>query len=201
MLQNRDYTLIVDKSGSMATRDMPGGKTRWDAAQESAFALASKMEGLDPDGITLYTFSSNFKRYNDVTAAKVGDIWRENEPMGGTELHTVLQDAFKDFFARKTAGKLKENGDLFMVVTDGEPSDPGAVARVIVEASKKLDKDEELAIQMFQVGQDQGATRFLKALDDDLTAQGAKFDIVDTTTYQDAENMTLNELLLKTLND
>ena len=28
MLENRDYTLIIDKSGSMATPDQKGGRTR-----------------------------------------------------------------------------------------------------------------------------------------------------------------------------
>lgn len=200
-LAGRDYTLIVDKSGSMATKDMPGGKTRWEAAKESTFALASKCESFDPDGITVYTFSSAWKKYENTTAAKVDDIWKENEPMGGTELHTVLKDAFDGFFSRKKAGTSKENGEIILVVTDGEPSSQKDVARVIVDASKKLDRDEELAVSFLQIGKDEGASRFLKSLDDDLTGQGAKFDIVDTVTFEEAENMTMTELLLKAAND
>jgi len=75
MLGNRDYTLILDKSGSMSTRDQLGGKSRWQAAQESTVALASKCEEFDPDGITVYTFSSKFRRYENVTAAKVEQIF------------------------------------------------------------------------------------------------------------------------------
>ncbi len=56
MLQERDYTLIIDKSGSMATPDQKGGRSRWVAAQESTFALANKCEQFDPDGITVYVF-------------------------------------------------------------------------------------------------------------------------------------------------
>lgn len=33
MIQNRDYTLILDMSGSMATEDQAGGLSRWAAAQ------------------------------------------------------------------------------------------------------------------------------------------------------------------------
>ncbi|MBA4450098.1 hypothetical protein FHK94_10850, partial [Cylindrospermopsis raciborskii CS-506_D] len=57
MLNDRDYTLIIDKSGSMSTRDQRGGKTRWEIAQESTIALARKCEEFDPDGITVYVFS------------------------------------------------------------------------------------------------------------------------------------------------
>jgi hypothetical protein len=49
-------TLIIDKSGSMATPDQKGGRSRWVAAQESTLALASKCEQFDPDGITIYLF-------------------------------------------------------------------------------------------------------------------------------------------------
>ncbi len=71
MLQNRDYTIIIDKSGSMYTKDQMGGKSRWALMQESTIALAYKCEELDPDGITVYLFSGRFKRYDNVTAAKV----------------------------------------------------------------------------------------------------------------------------------
>ena len=33
ILENRDYTLMIDKSSSMATSDTPDGKTRWEIAQ------------------------------------------------------------------------------------------------------------------------------------------------------------------------
>jgi len=46
-MQDRDYTLIIDKSGSMSTPDQPGGRSRWDAAQESTLALARKCEQFD----------------------------------------------------------------------------------------------------------------------------------------------------------
>ena len=29
MMSDRDYTLIIDKSGSMSTPDQAGGRTRW----------------------------------------------------------------------------------------------------------------------------------------------------------------------------
>jgi hypothetical protein len=70
IFMNRDYTLILDKSGSMSVADQ-GGKSRWCYAQESTLALARKCDQLDPDGITLYTFSGRFKRYDNVTASQV----------------------------------------------------------------------------------------------------------------------------------
>jgi hypothetical protein len=73
--------------------------------------------------------------------------------------------------------------------------------KVIIDASRLMDRDEELAISFIQVGSDATATRFLKALDDDLQSAGAKFDIVDTVTLDDMEGMTLTEVLLNAIAD
>ncbi len=201
MLENRDYTLIIDKSGSMATPDQKGGRSRWTAAHESTLALASKCEQFDPDGITIYVFSGKFKRYENVTSSKVAQIFQENDPSGTTDLAGVLKHATDDYFQRKGSGQTKPNGETILVVTDGEPDDRKAVMRVIIEASRRMDRDEELAISFIQVGTDQQATRFLKVLDDDLQGAGAKFDICDTITMEDMEDLSLSEVLLNAIND
>ncbi|BAZ27575.1 von Willebrand factor type A [Cylindrospermum sp. NIES-4074] len=201
MLENRDYTLIIDKSGSMATPDQKGGRNRWVTAQESTLALASKCEQFDPDGITVYVFSGKFKRYENVTASKVTQIFRENDPSGTTDLAGVLKHATDDYFQRKATNQTKPNGETILVVTDGEPDDRKAVMKVIIEASRRMDRDEELAISFIQVGTDVQATRFLKVLDDDLQGAGAKFDICDTVTMEDMEDMSLSEVLLNAIND
>lgn len=185
----RDYVLIIDKSGSMAERDCPGGKSRWDYCQESTFALCSKMDTLDPDGIDLYVFSSNFKKYQNVTAQKVKDVFSENDPSGGTALDLVLADAFSHLKGPTT----------IVVITDGEPNDRGAVARIITAQSKKMEKDEDLAISFVQVGKNEDAKAYLKSLDEDL--KDAKFDIVDTVTFDEMENMSLSDVLLSAIND
>lgn len=201
MLENRDYTLIIDKSGSMATPDQKGGRTRWFAAQESTFALASKCEQFDPDGITVYVFSGRFKRYENVTSSKVNQVFQENDPSGTTDLAAVLKHATDNYFERKAAGETKPNGEIILVITDGEPDDRKAVMKVIIEASRCMERDEELGISFIQVGTDAHANRFLKVLDDDLQGAGAKFDICDTITMDDIEDMSLKEVLLNAIID
>ncbi len=200
-VKNRDYTLIIDKSGSMSTPDQPGGKSRWQAVQESTLALARKCEQFDPDGITVYLFSGRFKRYDDVTSAKVEQIFLENDPMGTTNLAAVLQDATESYFKRKAAGQTKPEGETILVVTDGDPDDRRAVMETIVNASRKMERDEELAIAIIQIGTDAGATKFLQALDDQLEGVGAKFDICDTITMEDMENLSIAEVLVNAIND
>lgn len=201
MLENRDYTLIIDKSGSMSTKDQAGNKSRWLIMQESALALAAKCEEFDPDGMTVYVFSGRFKRYDNVTSQKVAQIFKENEPSGRTDLAAVLQDALSNYFQRKAAGSTQSNGETILVVTDGEPDDRKAVMKVIIEASRKMERDEELAISFIQVGNDSQAKQFLKVLDDELQGAGAKFDLVDTITIDDMEDMTLSEVLMNAIAD
>lgn len=199
-LQNRDFTIIIDRSGSMATRES-NGKSRWEICQETTFALASKVEKFDPDGLTLYTFASKFNKKDNVTSDKVKQVFLENDPNGSTALHLVLKDAFDSFLSRKKAGQLKENGEIIIVVTDGEPDDKEAVAKEIIRVTKGMDKDEELGILFAQVGNDGGARAFLKSLDDDLEKRGAKFDAVDTMTFEDIEGSNLVDVILGALND
>lgn len=201
MMSDRDYTLIIDKSGSMSTPDQAGGRSRWEIAQESTIALARKCEQFDPDGITVYLFSGRLKRYENVTAAKVSQIFQENDPAGTTNLAGVLQDALNNYFQRKAAGQTKPNGETILVITDGEPDDRKAVFEVIIQATRQMERDEELAISIIQVGSDPQATKFLKALDDQLQGVGAKFDICDTITLDDLEDMSLTDVLLNAITD
>jgi uncharacterized protein with von Willebrand factor type A (vWA) domain len=201
MMSDRDYTLIIDKSGSMSTPDQMGGRSRWEIAQESTLALARKCEQFDPDGITVYVFSGRFKRYDDVTSAKVAQIFSENDPAGTTNLAGVLQDAINNYFQRKASGKTKPNGETILVITDGEPDDRKAVFEVIISATRQMERDEELGISIIQVGSDAQATKFLKALDDQLEGVGAKFDICDTITLDDMEEMSLADILMNAITD
>ncbi|MCS6959555.1 MAG: VWA domain-containing protein [Pseudanabaenaceae cyanobacterium SKYGB_i_bin29] len=196
MLSNRDYTLIIDKSGSMATKDQPGGKSRWEAIKESTMAVASRCEELDPDGITVYLFAGKFKRYDKVTSAKVEQIFQENEPAGSTNLTAVLRDALDHHFS-----KPDKRPTTILVVTDGEPDDRKSVFEVIIQATQRMTSDEELAISFLQIGNDPQATQFLKSLDDKLTGVGAKFDVVDTVTFADMEDMTITEVLTNAIAD
>lgn len=201
-LKNRDYVLIIDKSGSMEETDTPSGQSRWLYAQESTLAIAKKTAEYDPDGITIIPFAGTFKTYENTTPDKVKDIWNENSPMGGTVLEPVLKSVFNNYLARKKAGTTKANGEICLVITDGQPQDEEKVARAIVDFGNKLDNaDQEYGISFLQVGKDAHASAFLKRLDDDLTKQGAKYDIVDTKTMEEVEQIGLTEALVAALED
>lgn len=207
-IENRDYTLIIDKSGSMSSVDKEGGLSRWQAAAESTEAVAREILKYDPDGITIYTFSTDFHRKDNVTSAQaVKDIFTGNRPEGVTNLAEVLDHAIKDYFRRRDRGQMQgKKGETILVVTDGQPYGKSRaeerVKEVIVKATKKMKRPDELAISFFQIGDDAKAKEYLRVLDDDLEKKyKAKYDIVDTKTFEDIEEIGLTKALIDAIYD
>jgi hypothetical protein len=136
-----------------------------------------------------------------VTAAKVEQIFIENDPMGTTNLAAVLMHATDSYFQRKAAKQTKPNGETILVVTDGAPDDLRAVMEVIIQASRRMEQDHELAISFIQIGDDKMASNFIKALDEQLQGAGAKFDLCDAIAQDEMADMSLAEVLMNAIND
>ena len=89
-----------------------------------------------------------------------------------------------------------------MIISDGEPSDRHEVEQVIINATKQyMQADEDLSITIVQVGDDEGAARWLAALDDDLKGKGARYDIVDVMGFSDFKGTSFSELIRLSLAD
>jgi Mg-chelatase subunit ChlD len=188
-LSEYDFIIAIDASGSMSEEDCPRGMSRWNYAQETITALARDLEKLDSDGIDVLFFSgATIQGYQGVKSQAVKDIFSSRSPRGSTPLAEALTACLED--AHKSDKK-----DFILVLTDGVPDDKAAVAKVIRDASQTLESDDELTFLFVQVGHDAAATEYLRMLDDDL--KGAKFDIVDVKTVEEAEAFaTIEELLL-----
>ena len=201
VLQQRDYTLIIDCSQSMATLEKSEGKNRWELVQESILAIASYCEQYDPDGITLYLFSDQFERYEKVTSDKVIYIFQHHQPAGKNRLSPVLKDATDHYFGRRATQQTKINGETIIIITSGELENPSFLKQIIIDAANQLNRDEELAIELIQVGSNSNVTQFFHTLDDDLQRQGAKFDICNTITLSDLGSLSLTDVLLQAIID
>jgi hypothetical protein len=205
LLKDRDYTVIVAKTAIGIRVTPPGFEQRWLAAQSAVIALAEKCQEFDPDGITIYISSKNqippFRKYEQVTTERLEPIFRENYPPDELNLFEVLKLALDDFLARKAANQTKPNGEIMLVLIDGEPKDRMAIVKLIVNATQNLNQDKELGIGFVQIGDDVITRGFLAALDEDLQGAGAKFDIVDTKVLAEVDPNSLIELLNDTLSD
>lgn len=180
-LAGYDIIVAIDRSGSMG---QPGasGKTKWQEAAEGTEALVRKAITIDADGVTLCLFNgtNTLKEFQNVKdAAVVTQIFNENEPASGTPTDVVLTKYLGDYLTARKAGK-NPKPIVLAIVTDGEPNDRKATKQAIINATKEMEKDEEIGISFIQIGNDAGITAFLQDMDDNLVNEGAKFDIVDT---------------------
>ena len=191
MLGEYDYIVMIDTSSSMG--EPYKGRTRWDYMQESVIGFVRDIQELDSDGIDLVQLGGSLNVWQCVGVDKVRDIFGSMKPRGSTPLAEALTNALK------CAGKSPKK-DFIVCFTDGVPDDQEAARKVILNQANKQQTDDELTILFIQVGDDPSATAYLRQLDDNL--KGAKFDIVDAKTIEEAEKFTTTaDLILAAISD
>ena len=191
-LSEYDFIALIDASGSMGERDM-NGKARWDYMQESVTAFIRDLEKFDSDGIDVVLFGGSVTVHQGVTTDKVKEVFSSRAPRGSTPLAEALEAGLK------CAGKSSKK-DFIIVFTDGVPDDANRAADVIRAQTNKQASDDDLTILFVQVGHDTAASSWLKGLDDNL--KGAKFDIVDAKTIDEAEKFhSTAELIIAAISD
>ncbi|HEY9615740.1 MAG TPA: hypothetical protein V6C64_02795 [Microcoleaceae cyanobacterium] len=206
-LDNRDYTVIVAKTAPSTAHASPKFHQSWREAHQAIVTLVKTCESFDPDGITIYISSKDhpsglFRQYRHVTSTVIEEIFSDNYPPETLNLLDGLSIALNDYFARKQAGQTKANGEMIVVLIDGEPRDRMEIVKTIVEATEQVENDNELGIGFVQVGNDLIARGFLNSLDDDLRSRaGAKFDIVHTQTLDNIQANCLTEFLRDIIRD
>lgn len=176
----RQYVIIVDRSGSMATRDGTG--TRWDSAQMAVEKLIETVFKYDFDhNVPVYVFDDQTTFVGECTdVGQVAGIFRDYKPRGTTDLAKALDTAMEEYAGRKRPDFAQIPGTTFIVILDGSTDDNDAVIRVIKKfADLKngyLANHTQIAVSFVQIGDDAGATRFLQFLDDGM----GEPDIVDS---------------------
>lgn len=162
---------LVDRSGSMATGDCDGD-TRYNAVRESIKAFVRGAAKYDPDGVSIHFFNNRVETHNDVaTPEAVDKLIDSHSPGGGTSTDLAVSAAWKEH-------KGKNSTSTFVIIfTDGEPSDPAAVEKTIVNITNTMGTPEEFRLLFLTVGQrSPELAAWLSKLDSSLT--GAKYDIV-----------------------
>ncbi len=201
IISDHNVALIVDKSGSMATRDCPGGISRWLWCSEQARSLSSLTAGLGgmKEGMNVVVFSDDFHVYSNVSPQQVAEIFSINFPEGMTNTGDALRSAIDAYFAKKALAPKTTHPAVLAVVTDGEPNRPDQVREVIIEATRRMTDPNELSITFLQVGTAPFGSSLLRELDDNLVNQGAEFDIVDTKTFSELESLGLTGALAEAI--
>lgn len=211
-VMGRDQVLAIDASGSMQLPANNGtGQSRWEATHEASLAYLGQLLKVDPDGVDVIVFNSQVHHIENCTIEKLNEVFESEQfPSGSTNMTAAINTARQIYEGLK--GKEGFNGFNLSVIGDGEPNSKKGVAAAIADWANTLTPDMgvsegkdtlDVGIQLLQMGNDSRATAFLTALDDDLTDAGAKFDIVDTKTYDEmeAQGLTVKDLLLASVND
>lgn len=170
----------------------------WREARDALSAISTLCTSHDSDGIDVYFLnhhspavrsgiraSGGYFQIRD--ARQVHDLFEFVRPCGSTPTGSRLHSILKPYVSHIS----KRTGDIdsikpvnIIVITDGCPSDDPE--SIIVQHAQKLDKIEapphQVGIQFFQVGDELGATKALRELDNGLTKQRIR-DMVDTTTW------------------
>ncbi|KAG5183911.1 hypothetical protein JKP88DRAFT_255634 [Tribonema minus] len=175
----RQYVIIVDRSGSMAASD--GRGTRWDSARDAVAKMIDTIFKYDVDHtVPVYVFDNESVFIGEVTkASQVKQIFTEFKPRGTTDLNNVLVEAIETYAGTKRPNYSLIPGTTFIVLLDGGADDEEAVMRSLRHFADPRNgyvaNHTQIALSFLQIGDDAGATRFLKRLDDEIEP-----DICDT---------------------
>lgn len=176
--------VAIDVSGSMQGPSTVPGKSRIEIVKERVLQFITDASKIDPDGITLYTFGRQIKKYDNVGIEQAaGVIEGIAATEGVTHTHQVITQMYADMSTLRAKGEV--NNLLGFIITDGEPtgeSSEAQVADTLRSIANEQTDGEGVGFSFLQVGNDAAAAQFLKNLDDNLNA---KFDIVDTKQFED----------------
>lgn len=196
VLSTYDVELIVDRSNSMRRRDCPGFESRWGWCGKQAEALGAQLEPIAPHGVTVTTFASDYAVYENLAPFQIESLFANSKLQLGTRMSEPLQDRLgKAFLRQKQTGK----PTMIVVITDGVPHpayEPRLVVETLIEASKHMKTPDQIKVVFLQIGsRDMLGQRFLNDLDNNLVSWGAKFDFVQTSTFDHLQKVGLAQAL------
>lgn len=196
-LSEYDFRILLDCSGSMEEPvSASDRRSRWQAMQEEVRSFIRDLAKIDSDGVDLIFFGARIEVEEKVNIDNLGQILARYSPRGGTPLGPALVKAFE--LAKQGTSANKK--DMTIVFTDGEPESKEAVEKAIIAQANSQQADDEHTVLIRQIGDDAGTSAWLRKLDDNL--KGAKFDIVDCKSYEEAMKFNSTaELCLAAIND
>lgn len=196
-LANFDIELIVDQSLSMRQRDCPDFLSRWQWCGAQLGELSTQLAPFTPHGFTLTTFSGDFQTYPHATALQLQQLFANPQFSRGTRLSLPLQSRLQSYFERRSSSSRPL---LIVVVTDGVPQprdEPQLVADSLIAATQELHSPKEVTVVFFQIGgADRFGRMFLHAMDTELIANGARYDIVQNVPFEQLQSQGLTSALV-----
>jgi hypothetical protein len=183
-----DIVLIVDRSGSMASKLSPDDEmSKWQWCQNNISGFTRDIAPLlENNQLTLLFFDSQFSIVRNCTPNTVQRTFEELRPRGGTNMGPPMEAVLSDYFKGRQSRPL-----LVIVLTDGLPGDPAYVEKTIINATNKLADSGQLKIRFLEIGEEYSGAALLELLDNHLVSQGAKYDVVDYASFEEVSKLGL----------
>ncbi len=189
ILANHNIVLLVDNSASMGTRDC-GNLSRWEWCQGQTNNMYKEAEKAVGNKLNIVIFNSNYRSYQQCTLQRVGDVFKQNTPTGESFMAPAISEALNSVRGKLNYGQPA----VVAIITDGRPSDADQVKKLVVAATKDIVNPDLLTITFIEIG---SYFPYLRELDNDLTKQGAKSDIVTVFPFWQVNSMGLLRALAK----
>lgn len=193
-----DVELLIDITGSMNEMDGTGELSKFQWCHEQVRNLAQK---LDPyhKTLTITTFNNSFETEEQCTPKRVEEIYASINPRGGTDLVEPLRSRLNRALIKHRASG---HPVIIAVITDGEPNipaDPHVVNEALIEFTHSLSAEDDVLVTFLQIGDTFAGHHFCLDLDNNLVNEGATYDIVDTTTFDELKHEGLVNALVDSI--
>jgi hypothetical protein len=189
---------IIDISGSMHKEDGTDGLSKFEWCRNQVTALSDRLAPYARD-ITITVFNERYQTAESCNRDAVLAIYQKVEPRGGTDLVDPLMARCQHALENYRPGS---RPSLIAVITDGlpnHPRDPYVVNKELIEFTKKLSSSKQILITFLQIGSTFDGAEFCLDLDQNLVKEGARFDIVDTRTFNELKSEGLTQCLIRAI--
>jgi hypothetical protein len=195
ILNDKEIVLMIDCSKSMASTDCPGGLSRWDWCKGETLYIGWSDPTVLKDGLTMVIFSSDYNISSNRTLQDVARVYSAGKPHGLTYLAQPLDRVLNDYFSRRDR-RLAKKPLVVAVISDGYPVDIDKVKQVLVSSTYRLSSPNDVRVVFIQISDDREGTKILVDLDNNLASKGARFDLVDTESFNNVRKIGIKQALI-----
>ncbi len=197
----REYTFIFVREAESWSDTHPNFLA-WREAQMAIVELAKQCVKYDKSGIDIYFATTPPQRKEGGNVADLAKVFQVKDAPPADDLLSSLQDALNRHFDNPEEGRK----ETIIVVLDHLPNDQEGIINVLVEATKKIDTENDayrLGISFILIGENEEAKAFLNFLDDELEVAGASHDMIDAKGWMaiKGKQSSIEKFLLDALLD
>jgi hypothetical protein len=186
---------VIDISGSMGASDGTDGLSKFEWCREQVSSLADRLAPYTRT-VDITVFNNRYQTAESCNRDAISAIYSGIRPGGGTALALPLLDRCERALAKRQAGG---RPTLIAVITDGLPHDQQTVCQNLITFSQKLNHPDDVIVTVLQIGENFNGQAFCVDLDDNLVSHGAKYDIIDTRTFDELRTESMPTALVHAL--